>query len=54
MATGDCVISFKPLTDALKYTDLVPQTDGTLTWYTSSYTQTFDQAIGVEGILDNL
>ena len=54
MATGDCVISFRPLTDALKYTDLVPQTDGTLTWYTSSYTQTFDQAIGVEGILQHL
>lgn len=54
MATGDCVISFRPLIDALKYTDLVPQTDGTLTWYTSSYTQTFDQAIGVEGILKYL
>ena len=54
MATGDCVISFRPLTDALKYTDLVPQTDGTLTWYTSSYTQTFDQAIGVGEILQHL
>lgn len=36
MATGDCVISFRPTTDVLKYTDLVPQTDGTLTWYKSS------------------
>lgn len=54
MATGDCVISFRPTTDVLKYPDLVPQTDGTLTWYKSSSSQTFAQATEVGGLMNYL